>query len=306
MLTQILLSLGLMLGSFDAVCKVHIDNGGTGSGCVFEHSQDTIFIITNAHVIEGHNGTAKCTFWKDGHESIPIDARVNAESKEIDTACLSIPAKSFGSCLPEVIPFARRGTKVPEYTTIESIGCANGSWATRWRGHITGYTEDGRYTFLPVPANGRSGSAIIHNNQIVGIIQARRNDNSAGIAIPIDLVYQTFVVYNGKMHVNTGVDLQLPGVDLQVGPGCGPGGCPPYRRNYVLPYRQRHSGPYPTLPQIDIEIPSPGPQINVGPEPPPLPPPVPVSEGLPPVGWVAVIGIALVLGVGIFYGVLKN
>lgn len=210
--------------ALDATCRVHASDGSVGTGCVFEISQRTVFVLTNRHVVDSAS-TVKCVFWRDGHQSIAIPGQVRAKSAAADVALITLPESAFSGQLPRVIPLAPRGTSLKAGDTITSAGCAKAAWATAWKGHVAGY-ENGHLRFSPPPANGRSGSAICDakGEKIVGLIWGRSDQEGKGYAVSLENLYRSLRFQQTK----TGWIYSPKPLLTQ----CGPGGCP------VLPYRR--------------------------------------------------------------------
>jgi len=168
--------------AIDAACRITAPGGGRGTGCVFERSQGHLYVLTCAHVV-GNSRTVSCEFWRQGHQSRRIAARVVQVACNADAAVLAIPEASFGGYLPPVVPIAPGDFVLRSGETISSVGCASRAWSTGWNGHVLGY-DGGDLYFVPTPANGRSASAIFdaQTQRIVGLLKARTADDSKGIA----------------------------------------------------------------------------------------------------------------------------
>ncbi len=215
-------SQGAMTDCIDATCRITAADGGVGSGCVFEISQGRVYVITAAHVV-GSDRTVRCEFWRGGHQSQALAGEVISRSESADAAIIALPEAAFSGLLPAVIPVAPCDYIVPAGATLSSVGCANGTWSTGWKGHALGYSGADLH-FLPVPANGRSGSAIFdaEGKMIVALLRARTVNDTEGIATPVQSLYGVF----GKVEQQA----QCPG-----------GTCPQQSSPapYLLPYRYR-------------------------------------------------------------------
>lgn len=228
----------------DATCRITASDGGRGTGCCFERSQGYVYVLTNAHVATG--SVVECEFWRAGHQSRPIAGRVFARSTEIDAAIVVLDESAFGGLFPSVVPMALRGDDPRPGDTITSAGCANGAWATGFQGRVLGY-HGGDMRFLPVPANGRSGSAIFNadGTRIVGLLYGRLKDDTEGLAVSAAMLHQVF----GR---------SANGQPSQ----CGPGGCLPYGGK-LMPWRKQQpaaptapSNPWPTGPPVTVTPPA--------------------------------------------------
>jgi len=172
---------GDMSTCVDATCRVSCP-GGRGSGVVISATADRVLVLSNAHVVDAPS--PECEFWSHGHQSLPVTGSVVMRNPSIDVAVIAIPTAAFGGRVPPAIPIARDMPAARE--TVTSIGCADGNWATGWKGHLLGYPDASQMRFLPSPAGGRSGSALFNADatEIVGLIRARTPDDREGIAIP--------------------------------------------------------------------------------------------------------------------------
>lgn len=273
----------------DATCRITTADGARGTGCVFEISRDQVYVLTAAHVVGGRQ-TARCEFWRQGHQSRPLAAQVVARSSAADAAVLALPVREFGGLLPAVIPLGPRDDVVRPGDTLTSVGCAHGSWSTGWKGHALGYRGSDLH-FLPVPADGRSGSAIFDaaGEKIVGLLRARTGDGSShsGIATSLQGLYQAFGPNRARAAQTEArgpaAPASLPRLSAVQG-SCPGGTCPvsptpvPWR---LSPYRYRQDqregyqderigrlerGLYPTLPgQPYAQPPAVGPSVDLGP-----------------------------------------
>ena len=85
---------------FESVVKVHgpvvAQHMNYGSGLCVNIDDDYVYIITNKHV-PGNSKTAKVQFYKQGHESVDVDAEVSwsafRENQPIDVALLKVDRK---------------------------------------------------------------------------------------------------------------------------------------------------------------------------------------------------------------------
>ncbi len=236
----------------DAVCRISAADGSCGSGCVFEIDAQWVYVLTAAHVV-GNETAVRCEFWRDGHKSECLAGQVCRRNAAVDAAVVAVPAASLGGVLPAAIPLAPRGTVVQAGQTLVSIGCANGGWATGWKGHAV--PADAEELLSAAPANGRSGSPILNAEgaQIVGVLVARTADDAEGIGVPISQVYAALSVRASGSQLST-LNARLL---TQCGPnGCPNGNCPNCpncpQRKYVVPHlfgnsSPNQAGPWPSL-----------------------------------------------------------
>jgi hypothetical protein len=217
----------------DATCRIKTPDGSTGSGCVFEISQGTVFVLTNRHVV-GTAGSVRCVFWQHGHQSTAIAGNVAARSDQADVALVTLPASAFDGRLPRVIPIAPEGTRLRQGETVTSVGCAGGAWATGFKGHVLGH-DGTSVCFTPPPADGRSGSALFDagGRRIVGLIWGRfERGQGRGYAVTVENLYRAL---NFKRTAAGWVHSPVPLLTVADNSQCGPYGCAP--RGYILPYR---------------------------------------------------------------------
>jgi len=246
-------SQGAMTDCIDATCRITSPDGGVGTGCVFEISQGTVYVLTAAHVVEGGQ-SAQCEFWTTGHQSSPLSGQVIAKSTTVDAAIIAVPEVAFGGILPKVIPIAPRSRVIAPGETLTSVGCANGTWSTGWKGHALGYSGADLH-FLPTPANGRSGSAVFdaEGKMIVAVLRARTVNDSEGIATPVQCLYDAFgIKAKAGGWRPEAVGLKPEACLTQCLGGSCPGGQCPAPAPYLLPYRYkeqyRNQQPAPSQP----------------------------------------------------------
>lgn len=186
----------------DATARVSASDG-TGTGTVFSIESDRVLLLTCYHVV-GTASQVKCEFWRGGWESPGLPGNVQWRNQSLDMAIVAVPRSAFPGALPTAIPIDPSGSPPPVGSTLVSVGCANGSWPTGWKGRVLGYRGNDM-VFTPAPHNGRSGSAICNadGTAIVGVLRARTlPEGGDGIATAI-------------AAVPTAINAQ-----------CGPNGCP--------------------------------------------------------------------------------
>jgi hypothetical protein len=193
----ILLIIGLSLaGSFAIATEPHntcreatvrIRNGSSmGTGTVFREGDDAFYVLTNAHVAGTTLGNrVELEFWREGHQSKPIAGETVAVAyvpqAYRDIAVVRVPKSSLGSFAPPVVPLAGSEDSF-DYQNIFSVGCPSGRWPTAFEGFALRRQTNGGDTihFVPMPAGGRSGSAIfdVQGQQptIIGLIAWRSTD----------------------------------------------------------------------------------------------------------------------------------
>ena len=262
--TAILVLIGLAIGSaaegsiadcIDATCRIAARDGRPlGTGCVFQRAGGRVFVLTNAHVVEGHDAVG-CQFWQQGHQSVPLAGKVawRIRNAECDAAIVVLAESQFGSRPPAVIPLAPADYVIRPGETVVSVGCAEGAWATAWKGHAKGYLGTD-LRFLPAPAGGRSGSAIFdaRGTRIVGLLYARTADDTEGMAVSLQALHR---------HLKPAAGVRTPpptshNTCRAVPSQCPGGQCPiqrPNRQIQLFGRQEYHSTPYPTLPPVQAE-----------------------------------------------------
>jgi len=246
---------GSIADCIDATCRIAGHDGRPlGTGCVFHRAGGRVFVLTNAHVVEGHDEVG-CEFWQRGHQSVPLAGRVawRVRNAECDAAVVVLAESQFGARPPVAIPLASGDYVIRPGETLVSVGCAAGAWATAWRGHARGYSG-GDLRFLPVPAGGRSGSAIFDadGTRIVGLLYARTADDSEGMAVSLQALHRHL-----KLAARVKTPPPTPHRACRVVPAQCPGGqCPierPHRQIQLFGRQEYHGNPYPTLPPLQAQ-----------------------------------------------------
>jgi len=249
---------------FDACTRITASNS-IGTGAVYGMMPDYTAILTNQHVV-GSEKSVTCEFWSRGHQSGKLPGQVLVADSSIDAALVLVPTAAFGGVFPKPLSWA--ASNPPVGALVRSVGCANGSWATAWQGHVTRY-EGGQMFFVPPPAGGRSGSAICNEaGQIVGLLRIRTGDGEGG-AVDLPTLLSK-IAPAAKVNFNTfRPDRELAAYVQCPGGNCPGGSCPTPQyddgfglRRPILPLRPTPAPPisgssaWPTLP---APTPAPGP-----------------------------------------------
>jgi len=272
-----------------ATARLRASNGDTGTGTVFEVSQGQLWILTCAHVATTQ--WLEAEFYAAGHQSGAVPAVVLWRHEGDDVAIVRVKESALGGVRPPAVQFAPPGHVVPAGARLRTAGSALGVWPTSFVGHSLGYDQNGSLLFVPAPANGRSGSAIVDDTgRIVGVVRARAGDNSHGLATPVQAVYRLW----GSSEQKTSAaavqmptvpaqqpfryQLPLPGVQrrqyqdgFQQGQQCPPGGvCPPQQGGPPSAPQGGSGGIWPTLPigpraePQQTPLPQPSPGLDLG------------------------------------------
>ena len=258
-----------------ASVRIFAQGGSLGSGSIFAKSAEGVSILTNAHVAGGVNAKVRVEFWYQGRLSNKVPGVVTksllSNKTDHDYAVVFIKKEDIGAYydLIQPVPLAE-SSFTPDFTKLYSAGCPQGTWQTHWIGHGTGAMGEQAVRFVPMPANGRSGSAIyqvLDGGSVVqvGVITYRTRapgkdgtseTDGEGIAQTIRhirsaLDSSSFSMYDYKDEVD---DSKYELVPTQECPG---GICPPveesflmagdqverYTLRYVDPYAESRSGP---------------------------------------------------------------
>lgn len=312
---------GALPDCIDSTCRVTPGDGGSGTGSVFLIEDGYVYVLTNAHVATTIR--VGLEFWSDGHLSRKIYGSTVLRSVSRDVAVIAVETSVFGRFLPTAIPLAPLETELYQGQAVFSVGCANGSWATAWRGHVHEQPGDGRVAFNPTPALGRSGSAIYDSagEHIVALLNLQRWDKPKdqggkpiwGIAVDIENIYAAIYGSGVKTSYNV-TDRERFWPPQKQAQECGPQGCPTPQwrgspqsgRGYILPYRQKQQqidrrqdkgigDLYPTKP---FKVPDPELKIEIKPAPasPKWKPPVVKKKGFPMGVFVVLMLIASAIG----------
>ena len=201
--------------AIDATCRVSGGPGtAMGTGIAVYVDGDDLYVLTNAHVV-GRKNTAVCDFWVNGRQTKNFTGTVVLKERKGNKDIAVIRISLNGQVAPSVIPIASTA-QFPVNTPIASVGVGGGVWPTAFIGHVKAYQNDGdTMLFVPSPANGRSGSAIMDESctAVIGLLHARNPKENHGKAMSLQGIQEVLAQ-------------------------CGPGGCPIPNRNFNLLGRQ--------------------------------------------------------------------
>lgn len=186
------LILALCFGTFSASCmadetqileriaaatvRIFARDGSLGTGSVYAKTENEILIMTNAHVAGGKRSSVKVEFWYQGRLSkkVPgvVVASVLSNQTDHDYAIVNIQRADLGSYFDHLQPIPLAESEfAPDFSKLYSAGCPQGTWQTHWIGHGTEALGDSAVKFVPMPANGRSGSGIYQVLAGGGVVQ---------------------------------------------------------------------------------------------------------------------------------------
>ena len=249
---------GSLMDCIDATCRVKTVTAGSmysvGTGVVFKIDNDTVYVLTNAHVAT--TDSMKLEFWKDGHKLDAVVGKTTLRDRQRDVAVISVPRSKFVDYLPTVIPLAARGTVLEDGQTIMSAGCPKATWTRAWIGHVEN-TKNGRVAFQPGPYGGQSGSALFNatGSEIVALLNLQeRNSRDGpiirGYAVTLENIY--IAVYGEVVEKDTNYwkrQRSWPYAKVPAPAQCGPKGCPRPEK-----YGGDEGVPVPDLPLVLPEI----------------------------------------------------
>jgi hypothetical protein len=252
--------------------------GAMGTGCVTSVTDTDIYIITNAHVVGGKR-SVNIEFWRAGLKcNYKVPATLTFQrgpSDQIDVAIMKVSKRDTGGWSPKPIPLADPSWQYADGQELLSAGCARGAWPTAWSGHAVGLDRQGHLVFEPIPAQGRSGSAITDaaGERIVALLFAKDPEGRGkyGYAVTIHRLARELAYEKASPPEREKLLAQWgrgPMGQGQVGPqGCPPGGCPPgmgsqsgrpnrqiqlFGRQEIQPSPQSNPVPFPVAPTQDL------------------------------------------------------
>ncbi|MGL5042679.1 MAG: S1C family serine protease [Culicoidibacterales bacterium] len=174
---------------------------GSGSGVVYQKEGETIYIVTNAHVVEG--GKRVKVHRNDLNKESSVSAKVLAVDTVQDIAVLSI--ENAAADFPVIVEFAKtEGLKIGQ--KVLAIGSPLGSI---FSGSVTTGIISGLNRKIVIDDNsklatafiqtdaaingGNSGGALVNmKGQLIGINSAKiQKTDNIGLAIPANTVVET-------------------------------------------------------------------------------------------------------------------
>ena len=192
-----------------------------GTGTVFYIDKDNnAYVLTNHHVAGRRGNRCGIEWWgEDGRLRPTVPARVvesRIDNGGVDVAFVMVAAADIPGDTG-FIPLALPDTLTQSGQVIISRGCPGGTWATEFRGHITESTRM-RFNFFPRPGGGRSGSAMIRDGRIVGLLtwsSGRPGHESHGTdgrnyRSGFGIAQQIGVIWSVARGQTMQIDMQLP------------------------------------------------------------------------------------------------
>ena len=151
-----------------ATCRLR-GSGSGGSGTCYKIDDKYVYVLTCRHVV-GKTKNFVAEFWIDGKITGKYNGKVSVIF-DVDAAVILFPVDSFKEGeLPVAIPVSASGPDKDK--PIISVGCPGLSWQSLFEGHITKMNKESKqsFEFIPPPKGGRSGSAILQDGKIVGVL----------------------------------------------------------------------------------------------------------------------------------------
>ena len=188
----------------EASCRVRVSSSA-GSGTSIAEDENSIYVLTNAHVV-GSNKGATCEFFRYGRKTSRIPGEVVWKSYSDrtvnDFAIIRLPKAAFGDYPPRIVPFAPIDHQIHKNDYIASAGCPAARWLQLWEGHALSSATSNRVLFTPPPLGGQSGSGIytvIDGDTYLCAVLTWKVEGNKGGAIHIGNFLK---VYNGKTSVD--------------------------------------------------------------------------------------------------------
>jgi hypothetical protein len=179
----------------NAVGRIQVTRGNTsevGTGTIFETDDKYVYMITAGHVVENHKGATNTVAFNNEGEftnSYPFEVVDFMHPKSgkyagshNDLGILRIKREDFRHPIPTPIPLASANYLDPirlEGESLFTMGCPNGGWMTGLIVRVHKQTNYVLYT-KPLAKTGRSGSALVKDFKIVGIISGNVDEDSNG------------------------------------------------------------------------------------------------------------------------------
>ena len=192
----------------EASCRVRVSSSA-GSGTSIAEDEDSIYVLTNAHVV-GSNKAATCEFFRYGRKTSRIPGQVvwksYSDSTVNDFAIIKLPKSAFGDYPPRFVPFAPMDHEILKNDYIASAGCPQARWLQLWEGHALSSATNDRVLFTPPPLGGQSGSGVytvIDGDTYLCAVLTWKVEGNKGGAIHIGNFLK---VYNGKTSVEELMD----------------------------------------------------------------------------------------------------
>ena len=176
----------------------------SGSGFLFQRSNNWGTIVTNAHVVEPEEGkleTVECTFFSGTSREFTVTAKVSCKDRQNDLAFLRV----YHEKIPVAISLAK-GVEIRETDTVLAAGFPLGEILktsdrnpsiTITQGTVSSIRldDDDAVSVLQIdgginPGNS-GGPVVLEDGRLVGIAVAKVRGTDIGFAIPTHILQQT-------------------------------------------------------------------------------------------------------------------
>ncbi len=156
----------------DACVRVSAGNS-VGSGTFFFlDDSGNYYVLTNHHVAGEEGSRVGVEMWTQGQLQKRVPGVVVLDAIDrgyTDVAVVKVAKESLGEYTPPIVPLQIPGARVGTEQVVTSRGCPGGTWATLFCGR-TFRADEQKMEFYMRPGGGRSGSAIIQDEKIVGLL----------------------------------------------------------------------------------------------------------------------------------------
>ena len=200
--------------AYDSVCVISCVYAGKEgdlrigrySGMVFKETDKNYYVLTCGHGPQ-HSGVGHkvlCHFFRDSKMSEEIEGTVvwwkctvNAD----DVGFIRIPKDSFVKAkypAPRVAELASKDFLITANSYAITLGRPKAEylWPTAFVAKITIPHDDiSCMQFIPAPQQGRSGSAILIKNKIVGIVVAQNTTEGYGKGVRLPVIRRAWTEY---------------------------------------------------------------------------------------------------------------
>jgi hypothetical protein len=189
--------------AIDSACRItrSLQDGRSilGSGTVLKSDADQVWVLTCGHVCPNLHEAVHAEFWLEGHSSGLLPAETlwvsYSGSPPRDLAVLTVSASAFPAAKPRSVQLAPEGFPLEIGQTVLSTGCPRGDWPAAFRGHLV-KSPGSVLTFVPRPAQGRSGSGLLDasGRYLIGVVawQSREDwgTQAQGMAVGLEEIYR--------------------------------------------------------------------------------------------------------------------